>query len=166
MNEPVLWAVICFGIAVVLLLLELFIPSGGLLGLGAGAAMVVGIVLLFKVDHMVGLIGAVVTVILLPIVMGLMLKVWPETPIARMLMLHSPGQRDDGDEDEPVPSAAERDRHLVGAVGVALTDLHPVGTCQINGQRTECLAEGGIIRRGAQIKVVAADGMQIKVRPV
>ena len=163
MDDPILWAVVCFGIALLLFILELFIPSGGLLGVGMGLALITGIVLLFQVNKTMGLVGALVAVALLPVLIALLLKVWPDTPIARMLMLHSPGQPD-RDEDEPVPAAAHPHEHLVGATGTAMTDLHPVGTCRINGQRIECLAEGGIIRRGSNVKVVAADGMQVKVR--
>lgn len=163
MDDPILWAIVCFSIAIVLFIIELFVPSGGLLGMLSGVALIAGIVLLFQVNKTIGLIGALVTVLLTPVVIALLLRVWPDTPIARMLTLQSPGQ-DTDDEDEPVPTAGQRDRRLIGATGTAITDLHPVGTCLIEGRRTECLADGPMIQRGAKVKVVAADGMQIKVR--
>jgi membrane-bound serine protease (ClpP class) len=47
---------------------------------------------------------------------------------------------------------------------VALTQLRPSGTANINGQRVDVVTEGGLIERGAEIKVVAVEGTRIVVR--
>jgi len=41
-----------------------------------------------------------------------------------------------------------------------------VGTCLLREQREQCLAVGSMIEAGTRVRVVAADGMQIKVKPV
>ena len=55
---------------------------------------------------------------------------------------------------------------LVDQTGVALTNLRPSGTALINGHRVDVVTEGGLIERGAAVKVVAIEGMRTVVRAV
>ncbi len=157
----VVWAVTCLVIAVVLFFLELFVPSGGLIGLAAGASLVTGIVLLFRFNTKVGLVSAIVALGSLPFVFMLALRVWPHTPIARMLLLKN---RPAGGSETTEGSGGAEPALRVGLRGKALTDLRPVGTCLIEGRRLECLAESGMIRAGSPVCVVSVDGMHTKVR--
>ncbi|MCE9590501.1 MAG: hypothetical protein K8S99_08260 [Planctomycetes bacterium] len=162
MNDTyVIWAVIFLAAALVLFIIELVLPSAGIIAILAAVSLVAGIVMLFKLDTTIGLIGATVTVIGAPFLFALALKLWPNTPIARLVMLRHEQARLTGDQRE----TAADDGPQVGARGTAVTDLRPVGTCLIDGQRIECLAEGGVIRAQTPVRVVACDGMQIKVRP-
>lgn len=157
------WAIILFGVAVILFLVELFLPSGGLLGMASAAALVTGVVLFFWIDTALGTISAIVTLIAIPFGIGFALKIWPQTPIGRMLML---GNTDA--ETAAKQSLTGRQDHmkLVGTRGRALTDLRPVGTCEINGKREECLAIGTMIDTGAIVEVTRSNGMQLEVREV
>jgi len=148
MEDPLLWAVICIGLALLLFVLEVFVPSGGVLGFLSGVALVVAIFLLFRVDQTLGLIGAIVSLIAIPFF----------TPIGRMLTL-SGGHGVAVTGRQPVA-----DKPVVGAVGRTVTDLHPVGTCLFEGKRIECLADRHYIDREKPVRVVAVDGMQVRVR--
>ena len=55
---------------------------------------------------------------------------------------------------------------LVACTGVTITQLRPSGTAFINGKRTDVVTEGGLIDRGASIKVVAVEGLRVVVREV
>lgn len=162
-NAQILTAVVLLAIAVILFLAELFIPSGGLLGVIAAVALIAGIIMLFRIDTTLGLVGVVLSMIAIPVLFAVGLKIWPNTPIAQRLLLKDL-PRDEVDPATGRPKAELEHRALIGAEGKALTDLRPVGACLINDQRFECLAEGDMIRAGDTIRVVAADGMQIKVR--
>ncbi len=157
-----IWALLFLGIAIVLFLLEVIVPSGGVIGLLSALCTVVGVVMLFQVDTILGLIGAIVALAVIPFLFLLALKMWPHTPIGQMLTLKHPPPVDDQTNDRDAPQPVE----LVGAQGKALTDLHPIGTCMINGHRTECLATTGLIRSGSPVRVVSVTGLEIKVRPV
>jgi len=159
-DQYLLWAMISLGLAVILFLLELFIPSGGLLGVGAFMAAVVGVVLLFIENATYGLIGTLLCVIAMPLGVIWALRVWPHTPIGRMLILKSA----EAPSDLAASAGTDTLTSLVDQTGDALTDLRPVGACRINGKRVECLAQGGVIRAGAKVRVVSADGMAVKVR--
>ena len=162
----VVWAILAIGLAVVLFLLELLIPSGLVLGTASMICLVVGIILLFRVNTTLGLIGAIISLLLVPVLFSIAVRIWPQTPIARLLSLKDPRGPSSGEQvngsaarpPEPDPRVA------TGARGRALTDLRPVGTCLFDGRRVECLAEGGLIRAGDDVQVVSLDGMHVKVR--
>jgi len=148
-----------------LLVVEAFVPSGGVIGLVAFACSVVGIVLLFKHDSTWGAIGLLTTIILGPMLFFWALKLLPSTPVGKKMF---------GDSSEEI--AARRDhqsshwreeRHaLISQTGTALTDLHPIGIVKINGDRHDAIAQGQIIDKDTPIRVVSVEGLQIEVRPV
>lgn len=160
------WSVILLGVAICLFVLEIFVPSGGIIGTAAAFCLVTGIILLSVVNTAIGLIAAILVLAALPFAIAFMLKIWPNTPIGRALTLKSPVPDEVEQERtaDAAPSSAADRAALLGQHGTALTDLHPVGTCLIQGRREECLALGGMIHHGSQITVVAVDGMQIKVK--
>jgi membrane-bound ClpP family serine protease len=55
-------------------------------------------------------------------------------------------------------------RQLIGARGVAVTMLRPVGTVKIEGRRIDALAENGYIESGSPIVVTDVQDNQVKVR--
>lgn len=54
----------------------------------------------------------------------------------------------------------------LGRVGTALTQLRPAGTATIQGERLDVVTEGGFIKSGTPIKVVAVEGVRIIVRTI
>jgi len=164
MDNPLLWSILFLAIALALFFAELFVPSGGLISFLAACSLIVGIVLLYIGDTLWGLVGSIVSLLAVPFLFAAALKIWPNTPIARILLLKNQPSRGLQDEGVAGHDATEKAQELVGQRGQALTDMRPVGTCLIEGKRTECLAEGGIIRSGRPVKVIAADGMHVRVR--
>jgi len=54
---------------------------------------------------------------------------------------------------------------MVGATGVATSDLDPQGTVQVKSELWSAVADGGeAIRKGERVTVVAAEGVRLKVR--
>jgi membrane-bound ClpP family serine protease len=181
-NWLAVWAVLLLTLAVALFFIEIFVPSGGLIGTGAAACLVIGIVMLFRVDTMLGLVGAAIALLALPFALAFAIKLLPNTPVVRALTLRTgkSGVEVDTDEEyEPDTEAEEQhgpvgtaslttkgvpDTPEVGATGKAISALRPVGTCVINGTRAECLAVGGPISPGTRVEVIAVDGMHVRVR--
>jgi membrane-bound serine protease (ClpP class) len=54
---------------------------------------------------------------------------------------------------------------LVGASGVAVTDLRPSGTVRIGDERLDVVAESDFIQAGTPVRVVRAEGYRHVVRP-
>jgi len=56
------------------------------------------------------------------------------------------------------------DAGLVGATGVALTDLRPAGAAEIDGERVDVVAEAGYLPAGSALVVVVDEGYRRVVR--
>ncbi len=52
---------------------------------------------------------------------------------------------------------------LLNAVGIASSDLAPVGTVQLKGEAWTAVAENEPIRKGDEVKVVGVNGLRLKV---
>ncbi|MEM1446015.1 MAG: hypothetical protein AAGF84_08175 [Planctomycetota bacterium] len=158
-----MWGVILLASALAMLIVEMVVPSGGLISLAAAVATVAGLVCLFFHDTTLGAITTLAVLIATPFIGGFMLKIWPHTPVGRWLILSS----EQGEEG----AAVSRERSTtppikVGDTGETKTLLRPVGTCVIQGQRIECLAESGMIDPGTAVRVVDIDGSEVRVRAV
>ncbi len=160
MGTTVYWAVLCLAVAAVLFAVEIFIPSGGLLGLLSAAALVTGVVLLFQINTTLGLAGAIASLVAVPVAVMLAMKLWPHTPIFRLLVLSDAQQR----SDEDAPPQAHEAGAMVGRTGTAVTDLRPSGMCVIDGKRLDCLSDQSLIEAGTSVRVVRIEGRNIMVR--
>ena len=56
--------------------------------------------------------------------------------------------------------------HLVGATGVATTDLLPGGRAEISGEMVDVATRGEVVDRGSPVEVVEAHGSRVVVRQV
>jgi membrane-bound ClpP family serine protease len=168
-----LWALVLLGATILLLFMELFVPSGGLIGILAGIAAIGSIVAFFQYDLTWGLVASGTYLILGPIIGVFGFRWWINSPLGRRMILggDEPGAIDP-DDDSPMSNAhahKERQaqlRQLIGAQGVTVTPLRPVGVVKINGQRVDAMAESGMIDSGKAIAVVDVYDNQIKVREV
>jgi membrane-bound ClpP family serine protease len=167
-SQLLIWAVVLIGMAIAFFIAEVFVPSGGVLGASSLLCLIGGIVMLFRIDTTFGLIGAIVSVLAIPVAFFFALWIWPSTPIGRALTL---GPSDDKEEsaydgEAPFKDPTHTPSIPIGTVGKTLTELRPVGTCLFDGKRQECLSEAGMIAKGIEVKVITADGIEIKVRPI
>ena len=171
-TVALIWGVVLFGIALLLLLLELFVPSGGLISVVAGVSLVGSVAAFFTHDPVWGFTAAGVYVLLSPLVIVTLLRFWTHSRVGRKLVLG--GQEEDYEADPEAAAARSEEARrrrvselaaLVGARCVAETSLRPVGTVRVEGRRIDALAESGIIDAGSPVEVVAAHDNQLKVRP-
>ena len=101
------------------------------------------------------------SLILIGVLVGLLIGTWcwlkffPASRMAQKFI--SRGAVGELGVDQPV---------LLHGTGTALTQLRPSGAALINGRRVDVVTEGGLIERGANIKVVAVEGARIVVREV
>ncbi len=138
-------ALLALGIA--FMALESFVPSFGALGIGGSIAFVVGSILLFRDDA--GEIGVALPVIATFAVLsaGLFIGVIGYAIRSR----HS-----------PVVSGAEE---MLGAVGEALEDFDARGRIRVHSESWLAQSEHPV-RRGERVRVVAMDGLTLKVEEV
>ncbi|MFG0249486.1 MAG: hypothetical protein ACF8OB_11420 [Phycisphaeraceae bacterium JB051] len=169
MSTLATWSLLCFLLAVVLFAIEVFVPSGGLLGVLAIISAITGIIFLFQIDTTLGLVGSIVCVAAIPVLIMSAMKFWPSTPFGRMLILKDPKDNDDVDRQQgEVAENIEPDPQptYLNMTGIAHTDLRPVGICRLDDHKEHCISVSGMIEAGTPIKVVAITDGNIKVQPL
>ncbi len=151
------------GLGVLLMVLEGFVPSGGILGIAAFASAIAGIVFLFKYEAMWGAIGTLGTVVLGPMVFFSALKMLPSTGLGRTMVGQSGEEIAQALADSHREHRSERES-LMGLEGVAVTNMRPSGVVEIDGHRYDAIAHGGIVDNGQAIRVTNVDGLTIEIR--
>ena len=158
-----IWAVLLLALGLGLAALEVFIPSGGILGFLACSAVVAGIVLGFMDERQwVGpaiLGGAVVG---LPTVIVLAFKWLPRTSMGRRVLLMAPKSEDILPEDPRM----EHLKELVGQVAPAKCKMRPAGAITIEGRTIDAVSEGMPIEAGQMVRVIEVSGNRVVVRLV
>lgn len=161
--EPLLaWGLILLGVALVILIVDLFIPSAGMLAILSLTVAGAGIVCLFRHDTMWGVFGLLFVVIGWPLALFMGFKIMPQTAIGKKLILGSNQDDEERPAEPPSPLLA-----LIGSEGVVVTDLRPIGVIRIGDKKFDALSETTLIRSGSTVKVTGlVDGVNLKVRPV
>lgn len=151
------------GAAALLLLIEVFVPSGGLIAIVALGVAIGGIVALFRHSTTWGLTGVLLVIVMGPTTFLYALRLLPATKTGRAMLGEVPEEQRLARE---LADRADRERRsaLIGAEGVALTDLFPAGVVEIDGQKYDAVAEGGLIDSGQRIRVTKATAFELTVR--
>ena len=144
-----------FGIGLVLLAADVFVP-GGILGIFAGLALLGAVIMAF-VDlgpsaGWITLAAAMATVALL---LYIELGVLPKTRLGRRLFL------DAAVNGTSQASPAQAD--VVGKPAQALTTLAPTGYVIVEGRRYEAFSQSGLVAKGTALRVVGLDNFRLVV---
>lgn len=165
MTETLLfWGFGLIGAALALAVIEVFVPSGGVIAITACVVAAAGVVAFWKVSWIWGVTSLLGTIIAGVALFQFAIKIMPYTPVGRGLILGDQTGEEAARRAEAERARLEAERALVGATGVAVTDCRPVGSAVIEGTRIEVLAEGGSIESGTPVRVTSVEGNQVKVR--
>ncbi len=162
MIEPWVWAVMLIVVAVGLAVLELFVPSGGVLAFLSIASIVAALILGFRSGPVVGLIFLVGVIIGMPTSLALAVKWWPHTPIGRRILLRVAR----GDEVLPDDDFRRGLKDLVGRTGQARSKMLPSGAILVDGRTIDAYTEGVPIEPGQRVVVLDVQGTNVLVRPL
>ncbi len=165
METLLAWGLALIGLGVILVLVDLLLPTGGMLIVLASLSAIGGIVCLFRYDTTWGLVGTLGVLVLAPALVVFGVKVWPHTPVGRRVF-GVVSEEELAKQREQEESARKALHALVGEEGVVLTDLRPVGVVEVRGTRYDALSELGFVRAGTRVKVTVAEHNQVKVRPL
>ena len=148
-----------YGIAVLFLLAEIFIPSHGILTIAGVGFLVAAVVKTFEVGGKdAGTIAIFACMIFLPTFAFLAIKYWPRTPIGRLIAPPNP-ELTSADTSIPVEELASN----IGRSGRAVSPLRPVGICEFDGRRISCVAEFGMLDSGVEVEGIAIKGGNLAV---
>lgn len=160
--SPVVWVAALFLVGIGVIVLEVFVPSGGVLGFVSVAAIIAAIATAFlELGVGAGTAMIALSVVVVPVILGLAFRWFPETPLGRRVLPAPPEPAD------VVPDAPRRRRarDLVGQRGRTTSDLLPWGTVEVGSESLDGVSEGGPIDAGSEIIVMAAQGAAVVVRP-
>lgn len=164
METMLVWGLALLAIAALLVVVDVFLPTAGILSLVSLTVAIAGVVCLFRHDTTWGLIGALVVIVGGPTAAFIGLQVMPNTPLGRRLILGNPNDEDLG--PNPVEASANALNALMGQEGIVISDLRPIGVVRINDRHYDALAESTLIRAGTKVRVTIVEGNQLKVRAV
>ncbi|WP_165245975.1 NfeD family protein [Paludisphaera soli] len=160
MNEA-FWPIVFLAMGLLLLTLELFVPSGGFIGFSAVVCLGLGLWNAFQSSRRLGITFLMVDFVAVPTTAIVAFRLWVRSPMGRRLSLAPPEP-----EEIDVSHRDRRVRDLVGADGRALTPLHPCGHVEIQGRRYDGMAESGLIAEGDRVRVIRVRSGQVVVRTI
>lgn len=156
-----IWVAVLLLVGLAVMMLEVFIPSGGILGFVSVAAILTAVGTAFlELGVVPGMTVLAITVLAIPTVLSLAFRWFPETPLGRRVLPPPP------DPSDVLPGATRRRqlREFVGRGGHAVGELLPWGTVEIGDLVVEAMSESGPISAGTAVEVVGVQGMSLVVR--
>jgi membrane-bound serine protease (ClpP class) len=157
-----MWLAVGLAAAGVLaIILEVFVPSAGIIGIAGLGSIIASIVIAYqRLGNLIGSIYLAVVLVLVPVFIVLYFRFFPRSPVGRWLISH--------DRQEPEKGYSsftpEKYADLVGKEGTSLTILRPAGMVRIDGQKYSAVTGGEFIEKDKPIKVVKVEGSRVVVR--
>ncbi|MCK6456105.1 MAG: hypothetical protein L6Q92_06195 [Phycisphaerae bacterium] len=142
-------AIFVQAIGLALFVLEVFLPSHGMLGIGGAGCIVGGLYLAFRVGLVLGYVSLAAQVLLVPIIAIIGVRVFRRTTVGRWIAPPNPVL---------TPADTSLDvralQSLIGTAGRSISPLRPAGICEFNGRRVQCAAESGFIDPDSDVEGV------------
>lgn len=155
------WAILLMFAGCALVVLEVFIPSGGIISVLSAVAFIASIIIASwespTTGPKTGLAFAAATVFLVPILVGMAFKIWPHTRFGKAFLGELPT------DDDVLPTDSRR--ALVGRVGVVRSKMLPSGAVEIDGQMVDAVSQGQAIEPGTYVVVLEVRANRVVVRP-
>ena len=154
--NPIIMPIILQLAGVAVVFAEIFIPSGGLLGVTAAGLFGYSLFVVFTdISTTAGVYFLAVDIIGLPFLIYFGIKMIAHSPATLKQTLSS---------QDGVTSQNPTLESFMNQKGEALADLHPSGPALIDTQRVDVVSRGEYIGKGSEIIVVAVKGNQIIVK--
>ena len=141
---------------VIIIIAEIFLPSGGLLSLMAAGLFGYSLFIVFHdISAMAGTYFVLADLFMIPVLVVVGLKILARSPATLRETLSS---------DSGVVSQSPELENFMGREGKSVTVLHPGGTAIIDGKRLDVVSRGEYIEKDSNLIVVEVTGNQIIVR--
>jgi membrane-bound serine protease (ClpP class) len=160
----VIWfPILLFVVGFIALFIELFVPAAGMIGAAGIVCMIIGTVLGYRsFGSTVGTLFLTGTLIGVPAMIVIGLKLFPRTFVGKRLILSFSQRQEEGFTSY----TSERYDDLLGKEGEALTMLRPSGMVLIDGKKQSVVTSGELVERGERVRVIKVEGSRVVVRRV
>jgi membrane-bound ClpP family serine protease len=155
-------AYILLALAFVLMVTELFIPTGGVCFILSALCAIAGVTLIFYYGNQTtGFIALFVAFVGVPVLLSAIFYLWPESLWGKRLIPKP--------EDEmtmaTLPANALLEQ-LKGRIGKTISPLRPAGIVEFDGKRIDCVSEGMMIDSNQWVRCVEVKAGRVVVRQI
>ena len=149
-------AIILQLVGILVIIAEIIIPSGGILGILAAGLIGYSLYIVFsQVSASAGMVFVMADLVILPVLVYFGIKFLARSPVTLRARL----SKKDG-----VTSQDAAQNAFLGMAGRTVTDLRPSGVAVIHGQRIDVVTRGEYLEKETDIVVMAVRGNQIIVK--
>ena len=152
-------AILLLGLGLALIIAEVLFPSFGILSVLATLSIVAAIVLAFRDSPDTGYGFLFTTVVLVPVMILVGLKLFPKSPFGKKMVVSGLSFGSQAATDE-------RDLVLVGVEGALEADCHPTGVARLDNRRVDVVSRGEPIEAGTTVRVIEVKGNRVVVARV
>lgn len=164
MDSNAIFAILLLIAGLAILIAEVFVPSGGLLGVITFLTLLVSLVFAYRAwgtSHSnIFYAFLVMLLLLVPTTIGIGFYVLPRTSLGQRVLLEGP----EAQQLTPFAKETERLQRLIGKFGSTQTLLNPGGLVRVEGERLHAVSEGLPIEPGESVRVVDVQGTRVVVR--
>ncbi len=165
MDSNAVFAILLLIVGLAILAAEIFVPSGGLLGVITFFSLTVSLIFAYRawwIPHPnIFIAFCMLLLLLVPTVVGWGFYMLPRTSFGKRVLLEAP----QAENLTPFSKESSRVEKLVGRFGSALTMLNPGGLVNVDGERLHAMSEGLSVEPGQSIQVIDVRGTRVVVRP-
>lgn len=164
MDNYGLFALLLLLAGLIVLVTEVFVPSGGILAITTTVLLVSATICAYAAWFRAapGLFWVFVggEVLLVPTALGAAFTILPKTKMGRRVILQAP----ELEEVEPFAAETARLQRLVGKRGLTATMLNPGGIVVIDQERLHAFSEGVLIDPQTPVEILEVRGTRLLVR--
>lgn len=146
-----LYQIAIFLLGILCIIVEILLPTVGLLAGVGVAAMLYSVVLALGGD-INAIVAMAVSFAAAVVIFALIVKKLPSSKLWNKFVL-----KDQSTSSRGYVSAVQED-DLVGKRGTVLTELRPSGSARIDGRPVDVVSEGAFIRKGEEVEVISVHG--------
>ncbi|MDI1290353.1 MAG: NfeD family protein [bacterium] len=165
MQDLLVWGLVLLVLSAGLLVIEIFVPTAGVLAVTSIALAVAGVVCLWRFSDEWGLGGLLTMMVVGPGIAFYGLNIYRQTPLGRKM---TGADTDDrmAEDHERLEDELRSRKALVGKTGIVLTELRPIGVIEVDGTRHDAMSETNLIRAGTTIRITGVEPGHVRVREI
>lgn len=159
-TEMNAWTIAAFALGIILCAVETCVPGFGVFGISGTVLIVVGIVLrmIFGGDLLMLLYMVLIALALFILMFWLFSRLITKSRLSKTALFHV-----DSAVPVGVTEGTQDFSYLMGQIGTAETQLHPIGRATFNGAVVDVVARDGYVPQGAKITVTHVEGQRVVV---
>lgn len=154
-----LLSAIFFGLGLVLMIIEIYIPGFGVWGIGGITCFIVGIIV--TADTLIeALILMMILLAIVGIIFSILLHSISKGKLPKNMVLSTSMKKEEG------YIGTNDMKYFLNRRGKCLTILRPAGTVDFDGVKLDVISEGEFIPKGTMVEVIKVEGRKIVVRRI